>query len=241
MGHFYNNQSLETDPWMYERYYSDSSGHGLFGNVINIGTSDVGGRAFIVHSSNGTRIACGLLEETKTENLFTVTAAALGTSMITADVTFFVPGGESGVVYLSGLADGLEPDLQGPPNGTDCTAANGCGVHIHSGTSCDNATTQGGHLWNNESLTFDPWTYVYYNTTDSKGSAHFAKTVDIGPDTGIKGRAFIVHSNNGSRVSCGILSLSPTATSDAAAVSGRRIGITKAFAFTVALGFLWLG
>jgi hypothetical protein len=244
MGHFYNNASVQTDPWLYERYYSDASGHGLFGSVINIGTSDVDGRAFIIHSSNGTRIACGLLAEAKADNLFTAMAEALVDSKkVTADVTFFVlgGGGGGGVVYMSGLANGLEPNLQGPPNGTDCTAVNGCGVHIHSGTSCDNVTTQGGHLWNNESLTFDPWTYVFYNTTDAEGMTHFAKTVDMGPGTSINGRAFIVHANNGSRVSCGILSSTAPATSGAPSLSDRWITVRKGFAFAVALAFLWLG
>jgi hypothetical protein len=219
LGHFFNNASIPTDPWLYERYYSDEAGHGHFGNVVDIGTPDVEGRAFIVHSANGTRVACGLLEK-KTSSVFTVATKALGSAAAEAEVTVYMPGdnGESpGIVYLSGMASNLEPNLQGPPNGTDCTAPNGCGVHIHSGGSCFNVSTQGGHFYDNETLTMDPWTYVYYNLTDSDGHAHFAKTVNMGGITSIDGRPFVVHSNNGSRVSCGVLApdgADPEVTSD---------------------------
>jgi hypothetical protein len=243
MGHFYDNASVPTDPWMFERYYSDEGGHGLFGNVINIGTSDVDGRAFIVHSSNGTRIACGLLAK-ETENIFKSTAEELGTSQATAGVTFYAPGAaeSAGVVYMMGMAMGLEPNLEGPPNGTDCTAPNGCGVHVHAGSNCFNFTTQGGHLYNNESLAVDPWQYVYYNNTDSEGTAHFAKTVDMGPATMIDGRAFLVHANNGSRVACGIISAKAPAPAPATSGTGakqRHLG--KTFAVAGALCLLWLG
>jgi hypothetical protein len=227
---------------MYERYCSDEAGHGLFGNVVDIGTSDVEGRAFIVHSANGTRVACGLLEK-KTSNLFTTATKALGSAEAEAQITVYMPG-EEGLVYLSGMAASLEPNLRGPPNGTDCTAPNGCGVHIHSGGSCFNVTTQGGHYYDNETLTMDPWAYVYYNLTDSDGHAHFAKTVDMGGITSIDGRTFIVHSNNGSRVSCGILSpesTDPPATSDAGGMQLGRSNIRFPLSLLATLAVLWLG
>jgi hypothetical protein len=232
---------------MYERYYSDDSGHGLFGNIVDIGTLDVEGRAFIVHSANGTRVACGLLEQ-KTSNLFTAATTSLGSAAATAEaqITVYMPGDSEspGLVFLFGMAASLEPNLQGPPNGTDCTAPNGCGVHIHSGGSCFNVTTQGGHYYDNETLTMDPWAYVYYNRTDSDGHAHFAKTVDMGGITSIGGRTFVVHSNNGSRVSCGVLSpesTAPPVTSAAGGILQIRSNILFPVSILAPLAVIWLG
>ena len=41
-----------------------------------------------------------------------------------------------------------------------CTAANCCGVHIHAGTDCSDGATIGGHYWNSEIYSTDPWLYI---------------------------------------------------------------------------------
>jgi len=44
-------------------------------------------------------------------------------------------------------------------------APNGCGIHIHNGTSnCDNATTVGPHFWNKTKHPDDPWLTVKYDS-----------------------------------------------------------------------------
>ncbi len=43
-----------------------------------------------------------------------------------------------------------------------CTAANCCGVHIHVGKTCSDATAIGGHFWNSDNLSTDPWLTVMY-------------------------------------------------------------------------------
>ena len=69
--------------------------------------------------------------------------------------TLFVPRWEgnlangvvvpSDVVCFVGGANGLAPNIASVHGGggTACAAKNGCGVHVHSGTSCDTVETQG--------------------------------------------------------------------------------------------------
>ena len=49
------------------------------------------------------------------------------------------------IVCFVGGANGLAPNIASTHGGggADCSAKNGCGVHIHSGTSCDTLETQG--------------------------------------------------------------------------------------------------
>ena len=49
------------------------------------------------------------------------------------------------MVCFVGSAATLEPDIKlvYGGEGADCTAANGCGVHVHAGTDCVNTETQG--------------------------------------------------------------------------------------------------
>ena len=41
-----------------------------------------------------------------------------------------------------------------------CTAANCCGVHIHVGSDCTDASSVGGYWWNSAALEADPWQSV---------------------------------------------------------------------------------
>jgi hypothetical protein len=71
---------------------------------------------------------------------------------------------------------GLQPNL----TASTCNATNGCGVHIHNGTSCDSFLTQGGHYFvNNSVVTVDPWINARYSS-DSAGKANFQGVLDIG-------------------------------------------------------------
>lgn len=103
--------------------------------------------------------------------------------------------GYAGKVY------NIESDL----TAASCTQTNGCGVHVHTGTSCTNTTTQGGHYYNNETLDEDPWINARYftdtkmlNDTDMFTS-NFWGILDIG-SVDIDGRAFIgtLHSSSSS-------------------------------------------
>jgi Cu/Zn superoxide dismutase len=93
--------------------------------------------------------------------------------------------------------EGLDADCatMGPINGTE----NSCGLHIHEGTTCENASLVGGHYWNDMNGTVaDPWVFDAYYTNMS-GSL----TVEYGYgfDT-TEGRAFVLHDRTGARITC---------------------------------------
>lgn len=63
-------------------------------------------------------------------------------------------------------------------------------------------------------LSADPWAIIGYLETDNSGFAEYAHCVHTGYDlvsdpTLLVGRAFIVHGEDGSRVSCGIINEVP--------------------------------
>ena len=72
----------------------------------------------------------------------------------------------------------------------------------------------GGHWYNSEKLAVDPWKLIGYEQTDSDGYGQFASCVRTGFDLTsgldpLEGHAFIVHANDGSRISCGLISKAP--------------------------------
>jgi len=99
----------------------------------------------------------------------------------------------------------------------------GGGVHVHSGFSCTNSTTQGPHYWKPNSTGIkgdgDPWypestsiapTGTWYNT-GAKGKAERKFRFDQGYGYDLTvGRALVIHDANTTeggyrRVACGIL------------------------------------
>jgi len=96
-------------------------------------------------------------------------------SNVSGEVVVFVPPDEHffGDVGYGGYLSNLRPGL----TTEDCLAKNGCGVHIHSGTSCDSVKTQGGHyfLYTEPG---DPWLEQKYSS-DSSGKAVFSSIVSI--------------------------------------------------------------
>lgn len=83
-------------------------------------------------------------------------------------------------------------------------SANGCGAHIHSGTSCADSASQGGHFYDSEIVAIDPWINEGYTTTTRSGQAYYVGCVVTGEDS-FKGKPFIVHEEDGSRAACGLL------------------------------------
>jgi hypothetical protein len=61
MGHLYDNITTPVDPWATERYETDTNGVARYNGVVDQGTNNVEGRAFVVHNETGGRIACGIL------------------------------------------------------------------------------------------------------------------------------------------------------------------------------------
>lgn len=107
----------------------------------------------------------------------------------------------SGLVGV-GMAKALEPKLRASPYGTNCTATNGCGTHVHSGTACTNKTTQGGHYF--AATAVDPWAPIGYTFTTRRGSTFFRFSIETAAQD-ISQKPFIIHNNAGERVACGLL------------------------------------
>jgi hypothetical protein len=96
------------------------------------------------------------------------------------------------VAFQDGTAIGYGGFLMGLQSGLDasiCNATNGCGAHVHNGTSCDSTETQGGHYYNSTLLNVDPWVEARYSS-DADGAAVFSGLVIAGA-TDLENRAFI--------------------------------------------------
>ena len=213
-GHWWNDSVLSDDPWEFVGYLeTDEEGNASYAGCVPTGWIEdgVNSRAFIVHANDGSRVACGVIEidETPTFEILTASTTELEESGVASDVTVIKNLFEQvsdGVCFV-GEATGLEVNLKsvhGNEGGMDCSATNGCGVHIHSGTGCEDSSTQGGHYYDTDMLAVDPWLIVGYTSSNESGFAVFAECLLTGEDD-YEDRPLIVHANDGSRVSCGIL------------------------------------
>ena len=95
---------------------------------------------------------------------------------------------------------GLDPDCASGPS----EAGNSCGIHIHAGKSCSDASLVLGHYYTG-AVTADPWTDVWY-TADSSGAASGTLSVQTGGDAAdVAGRALVLHGKDGGRIACALL------------------------------------
>merc|ERR1712136_223284 len=133
----------------------------------------------------------------QTSNVWSVTTAEIDSSGVEGSAILLTG---ATTVIGAGMASGLTA------NATDCSATNGCGAHVHSGTSCDSTSNQGGHYYNTDD---DPWATIGYTSTDSEGDARFVFSVE-NEGVDIDGRTFIIHWDDGSRASCGLIGLAST-------------------------------
>jgi len=192
-GHLYEN--LADDPWQTAKYSSDGNGKAVVGDFIRIGTTNVAGRAFVVHAADGSRIGCGILKE----DLNVLTSSMTSLSDKAAQSGGVMTVGLGKTTCFAGSASGLSANSICNPTDT----ANGCGAHIHSGTACDTKETQSGHWFE---TTDDPWKLVGYTKTDENGQANFGDCVFTGAlASEALSKPFIVHEQDGSRAICGLL------------------------------------
>jgi len=201
-GHYFADPVTE-DPWVEARYSSDAEGNTEFGASLKIGTVDLEGRAFLVHAEDGSRVGCGILTKVAETDYLSAELDSLGDSEAVGAVTA-LPVAESDLICYMGFAMKLEPDLvsvYSDAQGLDCTAGNGCGVHVHAGTSCESKETQMGHYYSGD---VDPWAIIGYDSTSADGFTTYFDCVSTG-ETEYDGKAFIVHASDGSRVACGLL------------------------------------
>ena len=225
-GHWYNTDNLDVDPWRFIGYEQTSAaGLGQFASCVHTGfdvasnPNLLDGHAFIVHSEDGSRASCGLIskapDDYKPVSLRTDTVPIPGVEGTAAKLLGYVEVMASiegsvadGVCYM-GYAEGLDPDVESfllETGSNQCSATNGCGAHIHSGTSCESLELQGGHYYDNDELSVDPWRYESYLKTDSSGLAALIGCAITGSDAAdYDSRPFIVHKPDGSRLLCGLL------------------------------------
>ena len=154
----------------------------------------------VVHTEDGSRIGCGIFKEDST---ITMTASLTSLSNEAGETGEVMTIGLGETICFAGSASGLSFEAVCNPSET----VNACGVHIQSGTACDNADTQGGHLYD---MTEDHWKLVGYPTTDEYGEAVFGDCVHIGSlASTAQSKPFVVHKRDGSRVICGLLKSNP--------------------------------
>jgi hypothetical protein len=117
---------------------------------------------------------------------YVVTISPLGnTSNVTGYVTIFTTTANTSLVGYAGIVYNVQSNL----NAKTCNATNGCGVHIHNGTSCNNTSTQGGHYFNSSVVPMDPWINARYSS-NADGVTNFNGIVNMGTND-IRGRVFI--------------------------------------------------
>merc|ERR1712086_478419 len=116
------------------------------------------------------------------------------------DVTGYVSASLSsvGIASVTYNLKGLEDACKTTPKGV----GNACGIHIHEGKACDDASAVGGHYYNSASISSDPWAPLGYNSRS--GSAHGSVKAFIDVED-IAGRALVVHDSTGGRVACALV------------------------------------
>merc|ERR1719428_2604035 len=108
----------------------------------------------VVHDHNGGRIGCGII---KPHPQLTATLAPYpgyeGDLSFTGEITV-TEISDGGEMLLGWKLRGLEAaECRQAPAGV----ANACGIHIHQGMTCDDASQVGGHYFVQSS---DPWSTV---------------------------------------------------------------------------------
>ena len=93
----------------------------------------------------------------------------------------------------------------GCAGGYNASFGNSCGLHIHSGSSCEAASQVGGHYATNGFA--DPWTeksLSYVSSTNGNAEGKLS-AVTGGTSLDVLGKAFVVHGYDGGRIACGTL------------------------------------
>lgn len=205
-GHYYDGGSISDDPWAPVTYTASADGTSKGKTKANIGEGqDINGRAIVVHDKMGARVACALIE-----GKMEVLAAQWGqlkvgpypgySGPLKVEGTVDAYLAKSGNAYVTYTLKGLEDACKTTPAGV----ANACGIHIHEGKTCDDASAVGGHYYDTESISSDPWAPIGY-VTKFGGFASGSGKAAIGQGQDIAGRAIVVHDSTGARVGCAVL------------------------------------
>ncbi|CAE8608512.1 unnamed protein product, partial [Polarella glacialis] len=203
-GHFWNKTLYSTDPWQSVMYATVNGKASATDVTIATGLTnqEVADRVVIIHDATGARISCipvsigspgGLVSS------YVVSYPGYTGNLSVMGSLQFSPEGSDASQILSYEITGGDASC-GTANVTGI--ANACGIHIHVGTNCSDASTIGGHFWNKTLYSTDPWQSVMYATANGKASA-----TDVTIATGLTNqevadRVVIIHDATGARISC---------------------------------------
>jgi Cu/Zn superoxide dismutase len=203
-GHYYNSSAWSSDPWT--TTYSAMNGAAnvsiAMAGFSLTGEYAVAGRVLVAHDASGNRIGCGVLESTPGHVVNLASYPDYSGSYNEPFGTFLVEESNSGVT-IEGTLGNVAPS---------CVD---CGIHIHSGFTCDDADGVGGHFYDSDYWDSDPWTTTY--SSNAKGHASVSVSVD-GFSTAsafnlpTAYHALVVHDST-DRVGCGIIGTPYTAVS----------------------------
>ena len=215
LGHYFNGTA---DPWKTVIYKSDGKGVANFKfsiskQALGVDPQSVSGRAFVVHNEDGSRAACAIL---KVAMAVGMVEPYPGTTGPIAGTVSYAHNKEG--VLVVGAVSGVEASKSAKAG-----VANSMGVHIHSGSTCKNASLVGGHYFA-EGQT-DPWKTVAYSST-SAGTGFFKVTMAAAAmgttSASTAGRAFIIHNEGGGRIGCVLLGEKQAVTSGACGYDAKQ-------------------
>eukprot|EP00939_MAST-03C_sp_MAST-3C-sp1_P001969 g1969.t1 len=199
-GHFWD--SAVADPWTSANgaVWTTTDISGTAGGMFQVRSGyDISTNAdhvFVLHNSDGTRAACGVLSASNLKTLPQVYTSTVldhypdytGALSVNGAVVVSDNSVTAGAIDVTFVMSGME------------TSATG-GIHVHNGTSCATTDDPGIHFYSTGS---DPWTTTY--TSDATGMAKGSFTVTSGYDaTANDGRVIVVHDSSGTRIACGVL------------------------------------
>lgn len=158
------------------------------------------GRVLVVHDYAGARVTCAVIAQAPPAHAdvkdlgkypgYTGSVAIIGS----AKMDF-----AGSTVKINYNLAGVEAVCAKPTDASNC-----CGIHIHEGKSCADATSPGGHYYNKDQFDYDPWQAVVYTAIGTKAAG--TVSLEYGYDfNSTVGRALVVHDSTGARVTCALI------------------------------------
>jgi len=198
----WNPVQSQEDPWTDLRYFESIAPTDL-SLKTGLESGDLEGRTMIIYDFEGIALACGKIEKSDA-GPFQAYPGYDGDFLPAGGVQILSEGGKEALSWI--LTD-VDPQCS-----TDlCTLPNCCGVHIHEGTTCENA---GAHFWNAAEIPEDPWQTVRYKVLGQGPSiANLVVVVTRLTKEDIFGRALVVHDFSGTRIACAIIDFASETTS----------------------------
>jgi len=204
-GHYWS-PSSDPDPWLSIVYVSDGTGASVGSTLLETGltASQLADRVFVVHElDSGARVACGkLAAPPSTIGVKSLMKYPGYTGSLVAAGTIWVAQAKTTTQVLAWDLTGLDTACV---SGAGDAVKNGCGIHVHKGTSCAAHADVLGHFWSPTSAP-DPWLNIVY-VADASGASQGTTTVSTGLTMSqLTGKAFVVHQlTSGGRISCALL------------------------------------